>query len=88
MTATVTETAKTQVVEKLETVCETMDHGLEATQRTWKRGVAGAKELSDEAIRRMKKEPLRTAAIFAAIGLGLGLLTGWLLGRTHRSRLF
>ena len=87
MPATATETAKTLVVEKLGIVRKAIDHGREATQRM-KRGVAEAKQLSGEAIRRMKKQPLQTAAIFGAAGLGLGLLTGWLLGRKRRSRFF
>ena len=48
-----------------------------------KRGVEGFEDLKDEAVHRVKRQPLKAVSIALAAGLVLGLAAGW-IGRRPR----
>jgi len=53
-------------------------------KRLAKRGRHAAEDLVDDAAYRIKRDPLRSVAITFAVGLGVGVLAGWLAGRSPR----
>ncbi len=53
-------------------------------RRFAKRGRYAAEDLVDDAVYRIKRDPVQSVAITFAIGLGIGALAGWLAGRGSR----
>ena len=94
MPETAAKVAKAQVADAQEwlshlpeNVSNAIDDGLDATKRRWKRGKQAAEDLSEEALYRMKRHPVRSAAIALGVGMGVGVLLGWALTR-QRHRFF
>lgn len=54
-------------------------------RRLAKRSRYAAEDLVDDAAYRIKRDPLRSVAVTFAVGLGIGVLAGWLAGRTGRN---
>lgn len=54
-------------------------------RRLAKRSRYAAEDLVDDAQYRIKRDPLLSVAITFAVGLGVGVLAGWLAGRSRRS---
>ena len=52
-----------------------------AAQRWGRESMTAAGQLAGNATGRIKDDPLRSAAVTFGIGLGLGVLIGWRLGR-------
>jgi|ERR1035437_38271 ElaB/YqjD/DUF883 family membrane-anchored ribosome-binding protein len=59
----------------------TVDDVVIDAQRMAKRGRYAMEDAIDDAAYRIKKDPLRITGYFFGAGLGLGVLTGWLLTR-------
>jgi ElaB/YqjD/DUF883 family membrane-anchored ribosome-binding protein len=53
-------------------------------KRLAKRGRYAAEDLVDDAAHRIKRDPLRSVAVGLAMGLCVGVLTGWLAARSAR----
>jgi len=58
-----------------------MEERIVAARRLAKRGRRKADDLLDDAVHRIKRDPVRTVGLVFAVGLGLGALIGWLAGR-------
>lgn len=58
-----------------------VEDAMTEARRLAKRGRYAAEDLVDETAYRIKRDPLRSVAITFAVGLGIGLLGGWLAGR-------
>jgi len=50
-------------------------------KRFAKRGRHAAEDLVDDATHRVKRDPLRSVVLGLAIGLCVGMLTGWMVAR-------
>ena len=70
---------------KVEGLKGTASHLYEDTlvdaRRMAKKGRHAAEDFVDDTSYRIKKQPLRSVGITFGIGLGLGMLTGWMMGR-------
>ena len=70
---------------KVEGLKERASHLYEDTlvdaRRMAKKGRHAAEDLVDDTAYRIKKQPLRSVGITFGVGLGLGMLTGWMMGR-------
>lgn len=67
---------------------DAVDDGVHAARRAIKsarRGVEELGDLKDEAVHRMKRQPLKALSAAAGVGLVLGLAIGW-IGRGLRQR--
>jgi ElaB/YqjD/DUF883 family membrane-anchored ribosome-binding protein len=53
-------------------------------KRLAKRGRYAAEDLVDDAAHRIKRDPLRSVALGLAIGLCMGMLTGWMVARVAK----
>jgi ElaB/YqjD/DUF883 family membrane-anchored ribosome-binding protein len=72
-------------VEKLKkTAANAIDDGMVDARRMVKRGVYAAEDFVDDTAHRIKKDPLRSVGITFGVGLGLGVVVGWLVG--HRNK--
>jgi ElaB/YqjD/DUF883 family membrane-anchored ribosome-binding protein len=60
-------------------------HAVRRTVRSTRRGVEKLADLKDEAVHRVKRQPLRAVSVAVGVGLVLGLAIGW-IGRGQRSR--
>jgi ElaB/YqjD/DUF883 family membrane-anchored ribosome-binding protein len=58
---------------------------MDATRRTFKRGIKSAEQISDDARHQVKRHPFTAAAISLGAGIGAGLLVGWAATRRRRS---
>jgi hypothetical protein len=100
MSATATETAKIPIIEKPETVPESvlgateginipaiekLESACEVVDYGY-RALERARKLCDQAGTRIRKQPLQCAAVCVAAGVGLGVLAGSVLGNGHRAR--
>jgi ElaB/YqjD/DUF883 family membrane-anchored ribosome-binding protein len=75
----------TQEVERLrEKVSQTVEDRIDSAARVVRRGKYAAEDLLDETTYRIKRDPLPSVAVTFGIGVGVGLLVGWLLGRGDR----
>ncbi len=63
---------------------QAVEDGVVAARRLARRSRYAAEDLIDDAVHRVKRDPLRTMAIGLAIGFGLGALAVWLA--THNAR--
>lgn len=66
-------------------VSHKFDEGLAQAKRLARRGRNAAADAIDETAYRIKRDPLRSVALTFSAGLGIGMLTGWLLTRSHRA---
>jgi ElaB/YqjD/DUF883 family membrane-anchored ribosome-binding protein len=67
---------------------DAVDDGVHAARRAIKsvrRGVEELGDLREEAVHRVKRQPLKALSVAAGIGLVLGLAIGW-IGRGPRQR--
>jgi ElaB/YqjD/DUF883 family membrane-anchored ribosome-binding protein len=78
----------TQVAAEASRLKDAASHAVEdavtEAKRLAKRSRYIAEDLVDETAHRIKHDPLRSVAIGFAIGLGVGMLTGWLAARSNR----
>jgi ElaB/YqjD/DUF883 family membrane-anchored ribosome-binding protein len=58
--------------------------GKETARRVVIRGRRAAENLDEDAVRGIRRYPRASVAITCAVGLGAGLLLGWLFGRARR----
>lgn len=74
-----------KIAVKVETLKEKASHLYEDklvdAKRMAKKGRHAAEDLVDDTAYRIKKQPLRSVGITFGLGLGLGIVAGWLLGR-------
>jgi ElaB/YqjD/DUF883 family membrane-anchored ribosome-binding protein len=66
---------------------DAVDDGVHAAKRaitSLKRGVEELADLKDEAVDRVKRQPLRAVGIALGVGLVLGLAVGWIGRRPGR----
>lgn len=67
----------------------TVDHAVEdgviAAKRLAKRGRYAVEDFVDEAEHRVKREPFRAVGTALAIGLGIGLVVGWLASHNGKA---
>ncbi|HXL08997.1 MAG TPA: hypothetical protein VN966_02135 [Candidatus Bathyarchaeia archaeon] len=63
---------------------QAVEDGVVAARRLARRSRYAAEDLIDDAVHRVKRDPLRAMAIGLAIGFGLGALAVWLA--THNAR--
>jgi ElaB/YqjD/DUF883 family membrane-anchored ribosome-binding protein len=61
-----------------------MEDAVTEAKRLVKRTRNAAEDLVDDAAHQIKHDPLRSVGISLAIGLGVGMLTGWLLSRNAK----
>jgi ElaB/YqjD/DUF883 family membrane-anchored ribosome-binding protein len=66
-------------------VKERLDDTYHDLDRTVRRAKAATEDRLDDVRDRVKKQPLASIATVAAGAFGVGILTGWLLGRKSRS---
>lgn len=64
-------------------------HAVEDTvtevKRLAERSRYAAEELVDHTARRIKHDPLRSLGICFAVGLGMGMVSGWLIARSTKA---
>lgn len=58
-----------------------VEDGVSATKRAIKHSRYAAEDFVDETAHRIKRDPLRSVAITFGIGLGIGVVVGWLANR-------
>jgi ElaB/YqjD/DUF883 family membrane-anchored ribosome-binding protein len=74
------------LIESLAT--DAVDDGVHAARRAIKsvrRGVEELGDLKDEAVHRVKRQPLKALSVAVGVGLVLGLTIGW-IGRVPKQR--
>lgn len=64
-------------------MAQAVDDGVEAARRVVKRGRNVAEDMIDDTAYAIKHEPLKSVAITFGVGIGLGVVIGWLI---HRDR--
>jgi ElaB/YqjD/DUF883 family membrane-anchored ribosome-binding protein len=67
--------------EFVSTVSNSAQEGMAAAKRTVRKGVHATEELLDDTAHTIKKNPFTSVGITLGIGLGAGVLIGWLAGR-------
>jgi ElaB/YqjD/DUF883 family membrane-anchored ribosome-binding protein len=76
------------VVEKTKELPEKIKNGVDVAYKGVAKGYrqtkAKAEEVVDDTRRGIKANPLTSVTIAAAAGIGVGMLTGWLLTRKRR----
>ena len=71
-------------VSRLKTAAShSIEDAVTEAKRLVKRSRYATEDLIDDAAQRIKHAPLRSVGIGLAIGLGVGILSGWLLGRSR-----
>ncbi|QQS48612.1 MAG: DUF883 family protein [Acidobacteriota bacterium] len=66
-----------------ERAAKVVDEGVESARRAYRRGRHAAEDMLDETEHRIKRQPLESVAITLGVGLGLGAVIGWLIGRNR-----
>ena len=56
---------------------DAVEDGLHAARRAVKNATRGAADFKDDAVYGIKRQPLKSIAIAAAIGLAVGTIVGW-----------
>jgi ElaB/YqjD/DUF883 family membrane-anchored ribosome-binding protein len=67
-----------------DTASQAVDDVVTEAKRLAKRSRNAAEELVEDAAHRIKRDPLRSVAIGFVIGLGVGVLTGWLAAQSTK----
>lgn len=62
-------------------VADAIDDGVDAVKRAAKQGSDAAEEFLDETTGRIQRQPVLTVATTFAVGLTVGALLGWMIGR-------
>lgn len=62
-----------------------MEDAVDNAKRMARRGKHAAEDLIDDTEYRIKKEPFRAVGVVFGVGMGLGLMTGWMIARLTRS---
>jgi ElaB/YqjD/DUF883 family membrane-anchored ribosome-binding protein len=80
--------AKTTVkVERLkERASHAIEDGVTDAKRMAKRGLYAAEDLVEDTAHKIKKDPWRSVGITFGVGMGLGVMLGWLVG--HKTKRF
>lgn len=65
-------------------MAQAVDDGVDAARKAVKRSRHAAEDMIDETAYKIKHDPLQSVAITFGIGLGLGVLIGWILGREKK----
>jgi ElaB/YqjD/DUF883 family membrane-anchored ribosome-binding protein len=88
MTDTVIGRAGEQVAESARTasrltsaMADVVEEGLGAAKRVAKQAGDAAEELLDDTTKRLQRHPVETVAGSMVVGLCLGIVVGWLIGR-------
>ena len=68
-------------VEFISSVCNSAEESVAAAKRTLRKGVHATEELLDDTAHIIKKNPFTSVGITLGLGLGAGILIGWLAGR-------
>jgi len=77
--------AAVEAVRLKKVTSEAFDGGLHMARRLAKRGRHAAEDMLDDAAHRIKREPLRSVSTCFAVGIGVGVLSGWLMTRNHHA---
>ena len=62
-------------------VADAFEEGVAAAKRAAKQGGDAAEELFDDTTKRLQRHPIETVVATFAIGVGIGVLIGWLVKR-------
>jgi ElaB/YqjD/DUF883 family membrane-anchored ribosome-binding protein len=62
-------------------VADAFEDGVIAAKRAAKQGGDAAEELLDDTTKRLQRHPIETVVATFAIGVGVGVLIGWLVKR-------
>jgi ElaB/YqjD/DUF883 family membrane-anchored ribosome-binding protein len=68
-----------------ETLSRVLDDGMTEAKRLIKKSRYRAADVLDETTYRIKRDPLRSVAVTFGIGIGVGMLTGWLVARNGKA---
>jgi ElaB/YqjD/DUF883 family membrane-anchored ribosome-binding protein len=60
---------------------DAVEDGVHAAKRAIKRSVVELEDLQDEAVHRVRRQPLRAVGIAVGVGLVVGLAVGWISRR-------
>ena len=64
---------------------DAVEDGVHAAKRAIKNATRGAADLKDETVYSIKRQPLKSIAIAAGVGLAVGTVVGWFGARAGRS---
>ncbi|MGA2688324.1 MAG: hypothetical protein ABSE85_09675 [Candidatus Korobacteraceae bacterium] len=62
-------------------VADALEDGVGAARRVAKQGGDAAEEFIDDTTRRLQRHPVETIVTTFAVGIGLGVLIGWMIKR-------
>lgn len=65
-----------------EKASHSIEDGIDDAKRMIKRGRYAAEDLADDTAHMIKHDPLRSVGITFAVGMGLGVLIGWLVKKS------
>jgi hypothetical protein len=69
----------------LDAVSQKFDAGMVQAKRLMKKGRYAAADVIDETTYRIKRDPLRAVALTFGVGMGIGMLGGWLATRNGKA---
>jgi ElaB/YqjD/DUF883 family membrane-anchored ribosome-binding protein len=72
---------RSQAAEFISNMTSAAQEGMTAAKRAARKGWSATEDLMDNTAHTIKKHPLRYAGISLGIGLGAGILIGWLARR-------
>jgi len=61
-------------------------HEAKRTMKSLRRGVEALEDIKDEGIHYIKRQPVRAVGTAVALGLMVGVVTGWIAGRLNAKR--
>jgi ElaB/YqjD/DUF883 family membrane-anchored ribosome-binding protein len=64
---------------------DTVDDALRSARRSVRRGIEGARDVRDDAVSRIKRQPLGAVGVSLGVGAIVGLMAGLMLGRCSRT---
>ncbi len=73
-----------QAIPDVNRVQTSLEERVRGAVRAVKRGRYVVDELTEDALHRMKRHPVRTAAISFGLGLVVGTTVGWMISRAQR----
>ena len=62
-------------------VADALEDGVGAARRVAKQGGDAAEEFIDDTTKRLQRHPVETIVTTFAVGIGLGVLIGWMIKR-------